>query len=69
MLKQSKDGDECFALILGEGMTSRYNKRELADSIKVEKLYKDTFKAGKIVGYKNFIWKNYQTIDLIQFLY
>jgi len=35
-------------------MTSRYNKRELADSIKVEKLYKDTFKAGKIVGYKKF---------------
>lgn len=52
VLKHSMNGDECFALILGEGMTSRYDKRELADSIKVEKLHEDTYKAGKIIGYK-----------------
>ncbi len=37
-------------------MTSRYNKRELADSIKVEKLHEDTFKAAKIVGYKKSLY-------------
>ncbi|MCR1974916.1 GlcNAc-PI de-N-acetylase [Clostridium sporogenes] len=58
ILKHTKDGDECFGLILGEGMTSRYNKRELADSIKVEKLHEDTFKAAKIVGYKKVYMEN-----------
>ncbi|EDU36135.1 N-acetylglucosaminylphosphatidylinositol deacetylase [Clostridium sporogenes ATCC 15579] len=58
VLKHNKDGDECFGLILGEGMTSRYNKRELADSTKVEKLHEDTFKAAKIVGYKKIYMEN-----------
>ena len=50
--KHVKKGDECFALILGEGMTSRYNKRDLADTSKVEELHKDTFDAAKIIQYK-----------------
>ncbi|EHN13950.1 MULTISPECIES: PIG-L deacetylase family protein [Clostridium] len=58
VLKHTKDGDECFGLILGEGMTSRYNKRELADSIKVEKLHEDTYKAAKIIGYKKVYMEN-----------
>jgi LmbE family N-acetylglucosaminyl deacetylase len=52
ILKHVKDGDECFALILGEGMTSRYDKRELADNNKVEKLHENTYKAAEYVGYK-----------------
>ncbi|CAM2881203.1 PIG-L deacetylase family protein [Clostridium sporogenes] len=58
VLEHTKHGDECFGLILGEGMTSRYNKRELADSIKVENLHEDTFKAAKIVGYKKVYMEN-----------
>ncbi|WP_049042185.1 PIG-L deacetylase family protein [Clostridium sporogenes] len=58
ILKHTKDGDECFALILGEGMTSRYNTRELADSIKVERLHEDTYKASKIIGYKKVYMEN-----------
>jgi LmbE family N-acetylglucosaminyl deacetylase len=58
VLKHSVNGDECFALILGEGITSRYDKRELADSIKVEKLHEDTYKAGEIIGYKKIYMEN-----------
>ncbi|NSJ91740.1 PIG-L family deacetylase [Coprococcus sp. MSK.21.13] len=58
VLKHSVNGDKCFALILGEGMTSRYDKRELADSIKVEKLHEDTYKAGEIIGYKKIYMEN-----------
>ncbi len=47
-----RNGDECFALILGEGITSRYEKRELADIIKLENLHEDTYKAAKIIGYE-----------------
>ncbi|MBU5299939.1 PIG-L family deacetylase [Clostridium sporogenes] len=53
-----KNDDECFAIILGEGMTSRYNTRELADSVKVEKLHEDTYKAAKIIGYKKVYMEN-----------
>jgi LmbE family N-acetylglucosaminyl deacetylase len=52
VLKHVKDGDECIGIILGEGMTSRYDKRELADNSKVEKLHEDTYKAAQFVGYK-----------------
>lgn len=52
VLKHAKSGDECFAIILGEGMTSRYDKRELADENKVEKLHGDTYKAAEVIGYK-----------------
>ena len=58
VLKHSLNGDECFALILGEGMTSRYDKRELANSIKVEKLHEDTYKAAEIIGYKKIHMEN-----------
>ncbi|WP_142414608.1 PIG-L deacetylase family protein [Hathewaya massiliensis] len=53
VLKHTKDGDECFGIILGEGMTSRYDKRELAESHRVEELHEDTYKSAEFVGYKN----------------
>lgn len=52
ILKHARTGDECFAIILGEGMTSRYDKRELADLNKVVRLHEDTYKAAEFVGYK-----------------
>lgn len=58
ILKHTKSGDECFAIILGEGMTSRYCKRELADSNKVEKLHENTYKAAEFVGYKKVYIEN-----------
>lgn len=68
-----KNGDECCALILGEGMTSRYSKRELADGDKVQSLHKDTFEASKIVGYKNVYMESFpdnrfDSIDLLDII-
>lgn len=56
--KHVQDGDNCTALILGEGMTSRYDKRDLADISKVEELHKDTFEAAQIIGYEKVYLEN-----------
>lgn len=71
--KHVGNGDECFALILGEGMTSRYANRELADSLRVEELHKDTFNAAKIIGYKNVYLENlpdnrFDSVDLLDII-
>lgn len=58
ILKHAKDGDECFTIILGEGMTSRYDKRQLSDNNKVKKLHEDTFRAAEVIGYKNVYMEN-----------
>ena len=51
--KHSADGDYVECVILGEGQTSRWDKRELANKGLIEKLHQDTIEAIKIVGYKN----------------
>lgn len=71
--KHTQNGDECLALILGEGMTSRYTSRDLADSLKVEGLHKDTFDAAKIIGYKNVYLENlpdnrFDSVDLLDII-
>ncbi|AOR22916.1 PIG-L deacetylase family protein [Clostridium taeniosporum] len=58
ILKHNRNNDVCFGLILGEGMTSRYEKREFADNISLEKLHKDTYEAAKIIGYKDVYMEN-----------
>lgn len=56
--KHDISGDYCYALILGEGITSRYEKRELADTKKLESLHCDTYEAAKIIGYKDVFFEN-----------
>jgi len=70
VVKHVQKSDECLALILGEGMTSRYEKRDLANSLKVEELHKDTFDAAKIIGYKDVYLENlpdnrFDSVDLL----
>jgi LmbE family N-acetylglucosaminyl deacetylase len=71
--KHVSNGDECFAIILGEGMTSRYDNRNQADSLKVEELHKDTFEAAKAIGYKNVYLENlpdnrFDTVNLLDII-
>lgn len=68
--KHVLNGDECFALILGEGMTSRYDKRSLVDNSIIEELHKDTFDSAKIIGYKAIYLENlpdnrFDAVDLL----
>lgn len=73
VVKHVQNGDECLALILGEGMTSRYISRESADSLKVEELHKDTFDGAKIIGYKKVYIENlpdnrFDSVDLLDII-
>lgn len=65
-----KNGDECYALILGEGITSRYNKRELSDVSKMKELHKETFETNKVIGYEKIFLENFpdnrfDSVDLL----
>lgn len=51
--KHIQNGDECDALILGEGITSRYKNREVTDYKVVKELYKTSFEAAEIIGFRN----------------
>lgn len=68
--KHSDNGDYVECVILGEGQTSRWDKRELADQSVVDKLHQDTLKATEIVGYKKvhfaqFPDNRFDQIDLL----
>lgn len=52
------EGDEAYALILGEGQTSRYDKREMASQNIVDDLHSDTIMACKKVGYSKVFFEN-----------
>lgn len=54
-----KNGDEAYALILGEGQTSRTEKREETDQSVVNSLHNDTIRASKIIGYKDVFFENF----------
>ncbi len=71
--KHINSGDECFAIILGEGMTSRYDSRKQAEDKKVQELHKDVFEASKIVGYNNTFLENlpdnrFDSVDLLDII-
>lgn len=73
IVKHIENGDMCYALILGEGITSRYNKRDLADISKVEELHEDTFQAAKVIGYEkvyleNFPDNRFDSVDLLDII-
>ena len=46
-----KQGDKAACLILGEGQTSRFDQRDLAEQSCVEELHKDTLLSAKVLGY------------------
>lgn len=71
--KHILEGDECFALILGEGITSRYEKPDLSDSNKVNELHNATFKVAKNIGYKEVYLEKlpdnrFDSIDLLNII-
>ena len=68
--KRVKNGDEAYALILGEGQTSRWDKRDLASKSCVSELHKDTLDAAEIIGYKKVYFENiadnrFDSVDLL----
>lgn len=50
-------GDEAYAVILGEGQTSRWNMREMADQSAVEDLHKDSVAASKVIGFQEIYFE------------
>ncbi len=49
----SDEGNEVYALIMAEGITSRSDKREDSDQSELDALKKDSIKACETVGYKD----------------
>jgi len=71
--KHTADGDYVECAILGEGQTSRWDKRESADSGVIDKLHQDSIEAIKIVGYKNvqfaeFPDNRFDQVDLLDII-
>ena len=68
--KKVSQGDEAFALILGEGQTSRWQHRELVNEVIINELHKDTLNAAEIVGYSKVYFENiadnrFDSVDLL----
>lgn len=68
--RRTAEGDNAYALILGEGQTSRWDIRELVDGSVVEKLHKNTMDAAKVVGYSKVFFENFpdnrfDSVDLL----
>ena len=51
-------GDTAYAVILGEGQTSRADHREEMSQSVVEELHKDTLAAAKHIGFKEVYFEN-----------
>lgn len=51
VIKHVENGDDVSAIILGEGITARYDKREYAPPKELEKLKEKCKQAGRILGY------------------
>lgn len=51
-------GDKAFALILGEGQTSRWESRETAEEEAVSILHKNSEAAAKIIGFTDIYFEN-----------
>lgn len=56
--KHAMNGDDVYCLILGEGQTSRYENREMADLAEVDNLHTDSKKAASKVGYVDIYFSN-----------
>lgn len=51
-------GDTAYAVILGEGQTSRVDHREEMAASVIEELHKDTLAAAKHIGFKEVFFEN-----------
>lgn len=68
--RRSAEGDNVYALILGEGQTSRWESREQAEQTVVDKLHKNTMEAAEIIGYSNVFFEDlpdnrFDSVDLL----
>ena len=68
--RHAEAGDAVYALILGEGQTSRFDTREDAGAKAVERLHHNTLKAAAAVGirevyFENFADNRFDTVSLL----
>lgn len=52
ILRRIAEGDEVYSLILGEGITARYDKREMAGKDEIAKLHDASAGVSKAMGFK-----------------
>jgi LmbE family N-acetylglucosaminyl deacetylase len=70
ILRKIGEGDVVYSLILGEGITSRYHKRELVEKDKLEALHSSHTKVSKFIGFKehwlyDFPDNRFDAVDLL----
>lgn len=68
--KHVNKGDEVFALILGEGQTSRWADRSEVSKDILDSLHADSVNAGKIIGFSEIYFENvpdnrFDSVDLL----
>lgn len=68
--KHVEAGDVVYGLILGEGQTSRFDRREEAGNEIVERLHGDTERAAAVLGirkmyFENFADNRFDSVDLL----
>ena len=68
--KHVEAGDSVYALILGEGQTSRFEKREDAGTEILEELHGDTLRSAAVLGmqdvyFENFADNRFDSVDLL----
>ena len=70
MARRAAEGDAIYALILGEGQTSRWRSRELADAAVIGQLHKNTLDAAEVIGFSKVFFENlpdnrFDSVDLL----
>jgi LmbE family N-acetylglucosaminyl deacetylase len=71
--KYTRNGNEVHCLIMGEGISSRYEHRELAKKEELKALKEDAKKAAKILGIKKVFFKDFpdnrfDTVPLLEII-
>lgn len=56
--KHIENGDEVYALVLGEGQTSRWSHREQANPEAIKKLHENSYRAASIIGFKEIFFES-----------
>jgi len=67
----AEEGDDVYIAILGEGITSRYKQREMAEQAKVEELHACSQKVANLLGAKDlFVYdlpdNRFDTVPLLE---
>ena len=71
--KSVQNGDEVYCLIMGEGVSSRYEHRELAKKEELKALKAEAQKAAEILGIKKVFFKDFpdnrfDTVPLLEII-